>query len=91
MARTHDEEGRARRMLARLVMAEDRGRPITNIRLQDGSLGYTQSAINGAFLRYYQELYGPQRQLAEEVYEGYLSRLQLPRLQREESEMLGGP
>ena len=78
-------------MLARLVQAEAKGNPITSIELQDGSIGYTSKAINEAFLSCYRELYKAPIQLAEEVYDIYLDRMQLPQLPREERLELGGP
>ena len=77
MTRAHGEEGKAGRMLARLVQKEDRGNPITSVILKDGTIGHSQKSINKAFTDYYKELYGSPRQLAEEVYEGYLDRIQL--------------
>ena len=90
LTRAHSEEGRAGRMLARLVQREDRGDPITSIILKDGSMRYSQAAINEAFMDYYKELYSAPRQRAEEMYDGYLDRIQLQQLTAEDSTELGG-
>ena len=52
----HNEEGKAGRVLAQLVRRENRGDPITNDILEDGTLGHTQAKINGAFTDYYRDL-----------------------------------
>ena len=91
ISRTHCEEGKANRMLARMITPEIGGSPITMLKTKEGVTVYTQEAINDTFYQYYQDLYKAPRELAAEVYDIYLDRVRLTQLPAKHREELGGP
>ncbi|KAJ1168532.1 hypothetical protein NDU88_000455 [Pleurodeles waltl] len=57
IAKNHDEEGRAGRLLAWWVAVPTREKPITQILTDDGLLLYSPKDINNTFQTYYEQLY----------------------------------
>ena len=58
IARAHDSEGKAGRLLAWLSNPEMRGSPIAQLQTTDGNVVHSQGGINTTYQDYFTESYG---------------------------------
>ncbi|KAJ1209015.1 hypothetical protein NDU88_004394 [Pleurodeles waltl] len=75
IARVHEEEGKAGRLLARVVRPAVGGMPITQLTTMEGTILHSPIQINTEFMTYYTFLYGPLQGDTSDKKKGFLAAL----------------